>query len=83
VLWAGLLEANWAVVRGQNVKVTAEMFEPDEDVDEDQQTRYSVFWELTPLPFVQLRLGARVYEGIPQNELQNRRLFIAELHAFF
>jgi hypothetical protein len=83
VLWAGLLEANWALVRGQNLKATFEVFEPDDAVGEDEQSRYSLMWEFTPLPFAQLRIGARIYEGIPQSELQNRRLFIAELHAFF
>jgi hypothetical protein len=83
VLWAGLLEANWSFARGQNLKASFEAFEPDDDVAEDEQARVSLIWEYTPLPFVQLRVGARVYDGIPQNELQNRRVFIAELHAFF
>ena len=37
----------------------------------------------TPGQFVQLRLGARIYDGIPQNDLQNRKLFFAQLHGFF
>lgn len=82
-LWAGLVEANWAFAKGHNLKLTAEGFEPDTRIDEDEQSRYSVLWEWSPLPFVQLRVGARLYEGIPQNDLQNRRRFIAELHAFF
>ena len=78
-----LLEANWALHRGHNLKATFEAFDPDDDVDEDEQSRFSLLWEYTPLPFVQLRVGGRVYEGIPQNNLQNRRTVIAELHAFF
>lgn len=81
--WVGLIEANWAVRQGHNLKLTAESFEPDDDVDEDEQSRFSLLWEYTPLPYVQVRMGGRVYDGIPQNEVQNRRLFIAELHAFF
>lgn len=82
-LWAGLLEANWGLRQGHNLKLSGEYFDPDDDVDEDQQTRYSLLWELTPIQFLQSRLGLRVYDGIPQNDLQNRRLLFWELHAFF
>lgn len=81
--WVGLIEANWAVRQGHNLKLTAEGFDPDADVDEDERSRFSLFWEYTPLQFVQIRVGARAYEGIPQNDEQNRRLLIGELHAFF
>lgn len=82
-LGAGLLEANWHVVRGHNLKLTGEYFDPDLDVPEDQQTRHSLVWEYTPMPFLQLRLGGRWAEGIPQNPLQNQRLALVELHGFF
>lgn len=81
--WVGLIEANWLISRGQNLKLTAEVFEPDTDVDEDEQNRFSLLWEYFPFQFVQLRLGARVYDGIPQNDLQNRRIYFAQLHGFF
>ena len=79
----GLIEANWGFLKGQNLKLTAEYFDPDRDVSEDQQTRYSVVWEYTPLQFVQFRIGARIYDGIPQNDLQNRRAFFAQLNGYF
>jgi hypothetical protein len=82
-LWAGLIEANWAPFKGHNLKLSFEGFEPDADVSEDEQSRVSLMWEYTPLPFVQLRVGGRRYDGIPQNALQNRTLLIAELHAYF
>lgn len=82
-LRAGLLETNWLVCQGHNLKLTTEYFDPDDDVNEDQQMRHSVVWEHTPIPFLQSRLGLRVYDGIPQNDLQNRRLLFWELHAFF
>jgi hypothetical protein len=81
--WVGLIEANWLITRGQNLKLTAEVFEPDTDVDEDEQNRYSLLWEYFPFQFVQLRVGARIYDGIPQNDLQNRRIYFAQLHGFF
>lgn len=81
--WVGLLEANWRIAPGQNLKLTAEFFEPDTDVDEDEQNRFSLLWEYVPFQFVQLRVGARIYDGIPQNDLQNRRIYFAQVHGFF
>lgn len=79
----GLVEANWLPTKGHNVKVTAEYFEPDDDVDEDEKSRYSLVYEFTPIQFVQLRLGARVYDGIPQNNLDNRRFAFVQLNGYF
>jgi hypothetical protein len=79
----GLLEADWRVRQGHNLKITAEYFEPDDDVDEDEQVRYSAVYEYTPIQFLQLRTGVRVYDGIPQNDLQNRRLAFVQVNAFF
>ncbi|GFE80496.1 hypothetical protein GCM10011487_24960 [Steroidobacter agaridevorans] len=81
--WVGLIEANWLVGKGQNLKLTAEVFEPDTDVDEDEQNRYSLVWEYVPFQFMQLRVGARIYDGIPQNDLQNRKIYFAQVNGFF
>jgi hypothetical protein len=81
--WVGLLEANWLIRQGQNLKLTAEFFEPDTHVDEDKRNRYSILYEYTPVQFLQLRLGARLYDGIPQNDLDNRTLAFAQLNAYF
>jgi hypothetical protein len=80
---AGLLEGNWRVIKGHNIKVTAEQLDPNRDVDHDYQTRWSVVYEYSPIQFMQLRTGTRYYDGIPQSDLQNRRLYFLELHAFF
>ncbi len=40
-------------------------------------------WEYSPVQFTQLRVGARFYDGIPQNDLQNRDEAFAELHVYF
>jgi hypothetical protein len=81
-LLAALGEVDWSWRRGHNLKLTAEYFDPDRDVREDHKTRVSVVYELTPLPFVQVRFGARRWEGIPQNAFDNRRMLFLELHAF-
>ena len=80
---ATLLEANWRLRRGHNIKVTYDYFDPDDGVSEDQQVRYSVLWEHTPMQFVQGRLGVRLYDGIPQVDAQNRSEYFLELHGFF
>jgi hypothetical protein len=79
---AALGEADWAIRKGHNLKLTGEYHDPDRAVRADQRTRYSVLYEWTPMPFVQLRAGLRRYRGIPQNDLDNRRLLFLELHAF-
>jgi hypothetical protein len=81
--WVGLLEANWLFRKGQNFKLTAEYYDPDREVDEDEQNRFSLLWEFTPMEFIQLRAGARAYDGIPQNSLQNRTEAFLELHGYF
>jgi Phosphate-selective porin O and P len=80
---AGLLEADWRLLQGHNLKVTAEAYDPNRNVSEDQQARWSVVYEYSPIQFLQLRGGARYYDGIPQNDLQNRRVYFVELHGFF
>ena len=82
-LAAGLLEADWLIRRGHNLKVTTEWYDPDRAVAQDQQTRYSLVYEYTPIPFLQLRGGFRYYSGIPQNTAQNHRLVLVELHGYF
>ncbi len=81
-LVAALGEVNWSFRQGHNLKLTAEYLDPDRDVREDQKGRTSLVYELTPLPFVQLRFGTRRWDGIPQNALDNRRMLFVELHAF-
>ncbi len=80
---ATLAEVNWTAQRGHNFKLTYEYFDPDRKVSNDAQNRYSLLYEYTPLPFLQLRAGFRRYRGIPQNDLQNRKLMFVELHGFF
>jgi hypothetical protein len=80
---AGLLEGNWLFAKGHNLKVTYDYFDPDDDVGEDDQARYSVVWEYTPMQFLQGRAGVRVYDGTPQVDAQNRDEVFLELHGFF
>lgn len=79
----GFAEANWRIRQGHNLKLTYGTFEPDDDVDEDEQNRYSIVYEYTPLGFAQIRVGARIRDGIPQNDLQNTDFYFVQLNAFF
>ena len=81
--YAGLLEANWAFLRGNNLKLTAEYFDPDTHFEHNQQNRFSVVWEYTPIQFLQTRVGVRKLDGIPQNDAQNATEGFVELHGFF
>ena len=80
---AGLLEGNWMFRKGHNIKVSYDYFDPNRDIDEDHQVRYSVLWEYSPFQFFQSRIGARSYDGPPQFDVQNRDELFIELHGFF
>jgi hypothetical protein len=80
---AGLVEGNWLYRPGHNLKITFDYLDPDSDVSENHQTRWSAVWEYTPMQFLQARIGARVYDGVPENDFQNRKEYFAEVHGFF
>ena len=77
-----LAEADWAICRGNNLKLTYEFYDPERTVPNNGQTRWSAVYELTPIPLLQARAGFRRYQGIPQNNLQNQTFGFAELHLF-
>lgn len=81
--YAGLLEANWTVRGKHNLKFSYDYLDPNTDISEDHQIRYSVIWEYSPLQFFQARVGYRLYDGIPQVDAQNRKVIFAEAHFFF
>ena len=80
---ASLAEANYLWRQGHNLKLTFEWYEPDRDVDEDEQTRTSLVYEWSPMQFLQARFGVRRFIGIPQNDLQNRTEAFLQLHGYF
>jgi hypothetical protein len=80
---AALGEANWLIAKGNNLKLTAEWFDPDRNVANNDQTRWSAVYEWTPIQFVQLRGGVRYMEGPPQIDALHVRLYFLQLHGFF
>jgi hypothetical protein len=80
---ATLLEANWLIARGNNLKITDEFLNPNRAVPNGEQTRWSLVYELTPIQFVQVRAGFRRNDGIPQDPAEHQKLYFVELHGFF
>jgi hypothetical protein len=80
---ATLLEANWLIARGNNLKITDEFLNPNRAVANGEQTRWSLVYEMTPIQFVQIRTGFRWNNGIPQDNAEHQRLYFVELHGFF
>jgi hypothetical protein len=80
---ASLIEGNWLFRKGHNLKISYDYFDPDDDVDEDHQSRWSLVWEHSPIQFLQARFGIRLYDGVPQVDTQNRDEAFIELHGYF
>jgi hypothetical protein len=82
-IYASLIEGNWRLHKGHNLKVTYEFLNPSNHQAEDEQERYSAVWEYSPIQFVQSRVGIRRYNGIPNIPASNRNEWFAELHVYF
>ena len=80
---AALLEADWLIAAGNNLKLSFEPYDPDRDVRGNRESRVSLVYELTPVQFLQIRTGIRDYDGPRAIPSQNSRLWFIQLHAFF
>ncbi|HWF98619.1 MAG TPA: hypothetical protein VN691_05460 [Steroidobacteraceae bacterium] len=80
---AALLEGDWLIAPGNNLKVTFEPFDPDRDVHGTGRSRWSLVYELTPVQFLQIRAGLRDYNGPRDIAAENQRLWFIQLHGFF
>lgn len=80
---AGLIEANWMFRQGHNLKLSYDVFDPDDDVSSNRIVRYSLLWEYTPMQFLQGRIGIRQYDGPGNTGFLSRETAFAELHGFF
>jgi len=78
-----LAEINYQWRQGWNVKLSAEYFDPDRAVAQDQQTRYSLVAEYIPISNIQLRLGLRTQRDIPQKPQRNTQLLFLQSHFYF
>jgi hypothetical protein len=80
---AALLEADWLIRAGNNLKLTLERYDPDRNVQDNDQSRVSLVYELTPIQFLQLRAGIRDYYGPRAIPGQRSTLYFTQLHVFF
>ena len=78
-----LLEADWLIARGNNLKITAEYMNPNRDLPDNGEKRWSIVYELTPIQFLQVRSGVRYDDGVEQVNSQHARQYFIELHGFF
>ena len=80
---AALLECNWRVAPGANLKLTGEWLDPDRHRSGDRQQRLSLVFEYTPIPYLQLRAGAR-RSSVPQSTTSaDMSQGFIEVHAYF
>lgn len=80
---AALLEADWLVAPGNNLKLTFEPYDPERGVYGNGLSRLSLVYELTPVQFLQIRAGVRDYNGPRGVYAENEMLTFVQLHVFF
>ena len=78
----GIAEINFLVVRGHNVKFSYEWHDPNVDIFENANERYSLVYEPFLNQFTQVRVGVRENNGIPQDPSANITSYFLELHLF-
>ena len=79
----GLLEVDFLVSRGLNVKLARDYLDPDLRLSTDARTRDSLGVEFIPWPFIQLRAFVRVSDGPPQIAGARDTSVDIEMHLFF
>ena len=82
-VYATLIEGNWRIRKGHNLKVSYEFLDPSDLASEDEQERYRIVWEYSPFQLFQARVGFTSYNGIPRIPSSNRSEFFLESHVFF
>lgn len=81
--WVALFEINYQLLKGLNLKVTSEYFDPDINISENHDTKYSLIAEYTPVSNLQLRAGARIADSIPQRPERNNEKLFVQAHFYF
>lgn len=77
------IELNRQLSKGSNIKLSYEFLDPNTDIDENERDRFSLVWEMTPLPLLQFRVGTRQSQSVPQNPAENADLYFMQLHAWY
>jgi len=74
-----LLEANWLIVRGHNLKFTMEWQDPDTG---EERKRGSLVWEYFPWAYTQLRVGIRAQRSDNPRFVEGEEYFL-QAHVYF
>lgn len=82
-IYATLLEGNYRLKQGHNLKLTYEFLDPSNRASEDEEERYSLIWEHAPTQLLQTRVGYRSYNGVPRFPFTNRTETFIEFHVYF
>lgn len=82
-IMASLLEGNWRIRKGHNLKLTYDYVDPSDRASEDELERYSLLWEYSPIQLLQTRVGIRRYNGVPSQPSTNRNEVFVEAHVYF
>ena len=78
-----ILELNFLIFRGNNLKLTYEYHDPSTAIFENARVRNSLVYEPFINQFTQLRGGIRRNKGIPQDASQSFTAYFFDLHLFF
>jgi len=83
--FAGLLELNFLLTQGFNVKASYEFFDRDRDVSNelDAQDRITLGVEPFITQFLQVSAFYRINRSIPQNAVENQNQITLQFHGFF
>ena len=82
-IMATIVEGNWRIRKGHNLKVSYDFVDPSDGGSEDELERYSILWEYSPIQLLQTRVGFRAYNGVPTQPSTNRDEIFLEAHVFF
>ncbi len=75
-------EGNLLLLRGLNVKVTYGFHDPALDVKEDQRMSLRGALEIFPYPMFAASVSYTFRQSVPQDEIGNADVLMAELHCF-
>ncbi|HVL01544.1 MAG TPA: hypothetical protein VM553_17120 [Dongiaceae bacterium] len=77
-----LVEVDIEILQGHNLKLTTEGLESDAD-DDNPRTRNSLIWEWFPLPYSELRAGARILDDEDGVATYDNEDYFFQLNLYF
>jgi hypothetical protein len=78
-----LLELDYLISRGLNLKLSYDAYDPNVDSESDIIDRLSLIFEPFVTQYLQVSIGVRDYTGQTNNDQENRNEFFVEVHGLF